>query len=119
MHPIDVVHLPEAVRAALREGPLALEAPPPVLDRADATDPQLPAFAAGAADAGQAEDAPPARPLRPLTAEEERHKEELLLLVRDHKGNVTTMARALNKARMQVQRWLKRYGIDPGEYRRG
>ena len=59
------------------------------------------------------------RPQRPLSAEERRHKEELLLLVGEHRGNVTTMARALGKARMQVQRWLKRYGIDPQEYRRG
>ena len=123
--PIELVHLPGPVRAALHQGPLAMaEAPHTAahLDRADKTDPQLPSFAvdeaaAGAANTGEA--APRARLLRPLTEAEQRHKEELLLLVREHQGNVTTLARALNKSRMQVQRWLKRYGIEPGEYRRG
>ena len=118
--PVDLAHLPEAVRAALRQGPLPLaevQTGPVLPGRADATDPDLLPVAAGGeqgADAGA-----PVRPQRPLSAEERRHKEELLLLVGEHRGNVTTMARALGKARMQVQRWLKRYGIDPQEYRRG
>jgi transposase-like protein len=39
-------------------------------------------------------------------------------LSRDHGGNVTGVARALGKARAQVQRWLRRYRIDPVVYRR-
>jgi hypothetical protein len=30
---------------------------------------------------------------------------------------VSSIARAMGKARMQVQRWLKRYGLDPQTYR--
>jgi DNA-binding NtrC family response regulator len=49
--------------------------------------------------------------------EDEARRAELLSLVREHHGNVTAMARALGKARMQVQRWLKQYGIDPAPFR--
>ncbi len=41
-----------------------------------------------------------------------RKREELLTLLRDHRGNVSAVARALGKARPQVQRWIKRYRID-------
>jgi transcriptional regulator with GAF, ATPase, and Fis domain len=117
--PIDLVHLPEAVRAALHDSPAPdAVTEPGVPGRHEPTDPDLPPLPPDADDAGaEAEPSAPSGPPRPLTEEEQRHKEELLLLVREHKGNVTTMARALGKARMQVQRWLKRYGIDPQEHR--
>jgi hypothetical protein len=34
-----------------------------------------------------------------------------------HSGNVSAAARDLGKARMQVQRWIKRFGIDARQYR--
>jgi DNA-binding NtrC family response regulator len=43
---------------------------------------------------------------------------QLLEQLAMHGGHVPTVARAMGKARMQVHRWLKRYGIDPGAYRR-
>jgi sigma-54 dependent transcriptional regulator, acetoin dehydrogenase operon transcriptional activator AcoR len=46
-----------------------------------------------------------------------RKREELLGLLRAHEGNVSAVARALGKARPQVQRWLKRYGIDRDGHR--
>ena len=50
---------------------------------------------------------------RPKEKESElRKREELLGLLRAHEGNVSAVARTLGKARPQVQRWLKRYGID-------
>ncbi|EYF03411.1 sigma 54-interacting transcriptional regulator [Chondromyces apiculatus] len=49
--------------------------------------------------------------------EEGARREELLALLREHGGNVTAVARAMGKARMQVQRWMKRYGIDPEQFR--
>jgi len=50
---------------------------------------------------------------RPKERESElRKREELLGLLRAHQGNVSAVARTLGKARPQVQRWLKRYGID-------
>ncbi|RYZ09578.1 MAG: FHA domain-containing protein [Myxococcales bacterium] len=38
------------------------------------------------------------------------------LLVK-HEGNVAAVGRELGKARMQIHRWMKRYGIDIAEYR--
>jgi transcriptional regulator of acetoin/glycerol metabolism len=34
-----------------------------------------------------------------------------------HQGNVSDVARELGKARMQVQRWMKRFNIDPKSFR--
>jgi DNA-binding NtrC family response regulator len=61
-------------------------------------------------------DAPP-RPAKPLLPEDQQRREELIVLLRQHQGNVTAVARALDKARFQVQRWLKRYGIDATSFR--
>jgi transcriptional regulator with GAF, ATPase, and Fis domain len=52
-----------------------------------------------------------------LTPEQERHRDEIDGLLRTHQGNVSAVARATGKARNQVQRWLRRYGLDPDEYR--
>jgi hypothetical protein len=38
-------------------------------------------------------------------------------LLGQHEGNVAEVARAMGKARMQIHRWVKRLGIDPGRYR--
>jgi len=46
-----------------------------------------------------------------------RKREELLALLREHAGNISAVARALGKARPQVQRWMKRYRIDRGRSR--
>ncbi len=39
---------------------------------------------------------------------------ELLL---KHQGNVAAVGRELGKARMQIHRWMKRYGVDIADYR--
>jgi len=57
-------------------------------------------------------------PKRPQAAPDPKRRAELVALLRDHGGNVTGVARALGKARAQVQRWLRRYRIDPVVYRR-
>ena len=54
---------------------------------------------------------------RSLSAEDRRQREELIALLTEHAGNISSIARAMGKARMQVQRWLKRYGLDPDRYR--
>jgi transcriptional regulator with AAA-type ATPase domain len=51
-------------------------------------------------------------------SEDAARKEQLVALLREHAGNVTAVARAMGKARMQVQRWMKRYAIDPEGFRR-
>ena len=48
----------------------------------------------------------------PLDETDAKRREELLALLRQHRGNVTSVATAMGKARMQIQRWIKRYRID-------
>jgi transcriptional regulator with AAA-type ATPase domain len=43
--------------------------------------------------------------------------ERLVDELRRAKGNVTVVARSMGKARMQVQRWMKRFHIDPAAFR--
>lgn len=42
---------------------------------------------------------------------------DLRLLLTLHKGNLAAVGREFGKQRMQVHRWMKRYGIDVSEYR--
>jgi transposase-like protein len=37
--------------------------------------------------------------------------------LRAHRGNVSAVARALGKARSQVQRWIREYRLDSAQYR--
>ncbi len=63
-------------------------------------------------DSVEAESSP-----RPLTPEQHAHRETVLALLREHHGNVSAVARAAGKARNQIQRWLRRYSLDPDDYR--
>jgi MoxR-like ATPase len=53
-----------------------------------------------------------------LSAEDDRLKREILLKMEAHGGNIAEVAREMGKARMQVHRWLKRFGIDAESFRR-
>lgn len=53
----------------------------------------------------------------PKPHDEPNRRDELEALLREHKGNISAMARALGEHRFQVQRWLKRYGLDPETFR--
>jgi DNA-binding NtrC family response regulator len=44
---------------------------------------------------------------------------ELRSLLAEHQGNVAAVGRALGKARMQIHRWVERYGIALDDYRDG
>jgi DNA-binding NtrC family response regulator len=52
-----------------------------------------------------------------LSESDERLRSRLLELLSAEHGNVAEVARAMGKARMQVQRWMKRFGVDPANYR--
>ncbi|HWE24561.1 MAG TPA: sigma 54-interacting transcriptional regulator [Myxococcales bacterium] len=54
---------------------------------------------------------------RSLSQHELARRDQLVRLLREHRGNVTAVGRALQKARFQVQRWLKRYDIDAATFR--
>ncbi len=56
-------------------------------------------------------------PVRPLAPEDAKRREELIVLLREHHGNVAAVARVLGKARMQVHRWLKRYDLHLEDFR--
>ncbi len=52
-----------------------------------------------------------------LSPEDDRRRDALLALLREHHGNVSAIARAMGKDRKQIQRWLKRFGLDANEFR--
>ncbi|MDB4935639.1 MAG: Response regulatory protein [Labilithrix sp.] len=54
---------------------------------------------------------------RPLSEDDERLRAELSAeLTRTH-GNVSEVARTMGKTRMQIHRWMKRFGITPESFR--
>jgi sigma-54 dependent transcriptional regulator, acetoin dehydrogenase operon transcriptional activator AcoR len=55
---------------------------------------------------------PPKEPARELTPDDIRRREELIGLLREHRGNLSAVARAVGKGRTQVGRWIARYRID-------
>jgi DNA-binding NtrC family response regulator len=63
----------------------------------------------------EARPAPP--PPAELPPEEQQRRDELLGLLQEHHGNVTAVAKVLGKARVQVQRWMRRYNIRPSVFR--
>jgi len=53
----------------------------------------------------------------PATPATDARRDELVALLEKHHGNVSKVAVDLGRVRQQVQRWLKRYGLDPARYR--
>jgi len=58
-----------------------------------------------------------APPPQTLSAHADERREQLIELLRTHKGNIAEVGRAVGKARMQIHRWMKRYGLDPTDFR--
>jgi transcriptional regulator with PAS, ATPase and Fis domain len=68
--------------------------------------------------------APEARPdpmagraVRPLSEADVSRRTELIELLRTHHGNVSAVARQMGVARMQIQRWCRRFHLDPASFR--
>ena len=61
---------------------------------------------------------PPGTP-RPVVLSEtdQKVRDQVVSALREHQGNVSAVARALDKDRKQIQRWIKRFNLDPGSYR--
>jgi transcriptional regulator with GAF, ATPase, and Fis domain len=55
---------------------------------------------------------------RNLTDDDRRLRDELTRLLGEHKGNISQIARVKGKARMQIQRWCKRFRLDPESFRK-
>jgi transcriptional regulator with PAS, ATPase and Fis domain len=85
---LDVRHLPEAVQRAM-EG-----------YGTEASSPSLPPPSVSAASRDRAPD-----------------ESTMRALLQRHQGNVTAIARELRKDRVQVHRWMKRYGLHPDDFR--
>jgi DNA-binding NtrC family response regulator len=49
---------------------------------------------------------------------DEARKAMLIQLLTVHRGQISAVARAMGKARMQIHRWIERFGIDLETYRR-
>jgi DNA-binding NtrC family response regulator len=57
-------------------------------------------------------------PSRPVAADDgDDRRAELIRLLEKHRGNVSRVAVEMGRVRQQVQRWIKRYGLDPDRYR--
>jgi transposase-like protein len=41
-----------------------------------------------------------------------------VVLLREHGGNVSAIARAAGRSRVQVHRWLRRFGLTASRFRR-
>lgn len=101
---VDTQHLPDAITANMKGyGDKTTREParPSVLP---AQGPPASAAAAESSDADAGRRAPPT-------------EAELRTLLERHRGNVAAIGRELGKERMQIHRWLKRYGIDLDAYR--
>jgi transcriptional regulator with PAS, ATPase and Fis domain len=55
--------------------------------------------------------------LAALSREDRACREQLEALLREHRGNISAVARAMGKQRMQVHRWLKRFQLRLDDYR--
>jgi transcriptional regulator with PAS, ATPase and Fis domain len=62
--------------------------------------------------------APPKHASPQLNTRDDGLRLDLLAQLARHRGNLAEVARAMGKARMQVHRWCKRFGVDPNAYRR-
>ena len=50
--------------------------------------------------------------------DDEQLRARLVALLQEHEGNVSGVARAMGKHRQQIQKWLRRLGLDAERYRR-
>jgi DNA-binding NtrC family response regulator len=103
--PLNVRELERCLQAAVvlaGDGPIELKHLPPAVAGSLAGRP----VAAGASGAPT------------LPEADRRRREEIVAALRESGGNVTAAARVLGKARVQLQRWIKRYRIDRGEFHR-
>jgi transcriptional regulator with GAF, ATPase, and Fis domain len=99
--PRNVRELEQALAAAsalARDGEILLEHLPAAVGRSLTTEESGPAST-------------------PLSREDDLLRATLVESLRAHRGNVTQAARALGKAPMQVYRWMRRFGIDPRDFR--
>jgi transcriptional regulator of acetoin/glycerol metabolism len=62
-------------------------------------------------------DPPRPKTVRPLDPDDEALQRELVAKLTETRGNVSEVARVMGKARQQIQRWLRRFDLDPDSFR--
>jgi transcriptional regulator with GAF, ATPase, and Fis domain len=95
---LDTAHLPDEIKELMKSYGLRSEQAPP---RASPEEPPR----------------VPAKEAAPAIRRKPPNEEELRALLAFHKGNVAAVGREFGKERMQVHRWMKRFGINADEYR--
>ncbi len=53
-----------------------------------------------------------------LSKADRKVRAQLIVVLRKNRGNVSAAARILHKDRKQIQRWVKRFGLGPADYRK-
>jgi transcriptional regulator with GAF, ATPase, and Fis domain len=101
---IDVGHLPDAIASLMREyGKRTGSGTLPPADRRESKNPP-PNFTPSPPNVISSRRPPPS-------------EEQLRELLTRHRGNIAAVGRELGKERMQVHRWMKRYGISVEDFR--
>jgi DNA-binding NtrC family response regulator len=62
--------------------------------------------------------ASPRAPKRPISDADARLRSVLIAALSQHEGNVSAVARVMGKGRTQIQRWMRRFGLESHSYRR-
>jgi len=123
---INLAHLPEAVRGPRGRTARAVSGRPPgaAAERAVSERPQADMSERPHADRSEqsqegASERPPGAALRRAeeSPEDAALRAVLVAAFAEHGGNVSAVARATGKARMQIQRWMKRFDIDPAAFK--
>jgi transcriptional regulator with PAS, ATPase and Fis domain len=99
--PLNIRELEHAIRAALALSPARIDLE------------QLPAAVRGGG--GNSEKSAPVTPPRAYTPEQEARRRELEALLVAHRGNISEVARQMNKDRVQIRRWIRMFGISIDE----
>jgi DNA-binding NtrC family response regulator len=76
----------------------------PHLDAAGVLEPAQPDIAAAEVSASAEGD-------EPLSDRDRKQRDQLIELMQKHDGNISAVAREAGKARFQIRRWVKRYGL--------
>ena len=108
---LDTMHLPDAIAEQMRG--YGGKSRPGGADRMSVFPPSVMPASRIPASGGAPSSGPPA----PVSAVRTPPEEELRAVLRRHKGNVAAVGRELGKERMQIHRWLKKYGISLDDYR--
>jgi len=109
---LDTMHLPDAIAEEMRG--YGGKSPRP--DRLSILPPSVTPSSRTPFGSSPSSSPPSPRAATPI-APKAPNEDELRAVLSRHKGNVAAVGRELGKERMQIHRWLKKYGISLDEYR--